>query len=683
MIKLIKMNKTISEIKAVNFILPDKTSFLHINRDDVITTYQNILDRKDKLDINDVIFLYVAGQLGQNYDSNGFKPIIDVEKDFSKSPSELAFVFFQTINGGNLVEIYSQVSNSNKNYFWDLYFKTKTNTRVTKAQFKDFLKKQNHDEISYLCTLSTLLDIYPKEFISVLLSDYHYLPTVIELLWPATNLNSQASYKFPQKYFENHKPKLHSIVQEYVKLCNEDIDKAYILGIFIGNKKVDKFFALTPDEINEIKSLYSKYFATLYQISYSLEFVASRSESFKKAITCRFDLNNEIHRVIIETCPSKLKSLVQNNIESLIIELLFNPRTMHFILSDNVRSYSIFEQTLFLNHTGEYKSSPKHQEMIILAKCLFREIKEIMSAFPGSEFEIALFNFINNNVMSKIAEDNVRLQDEYNPKIKSSPISTLFISIETLIKAYNLFSNHSNKKVSFQELEYNDESPDFEIIKSITPCRHITINQNNSQATRVMNLLFAELYIGDGNGEYIKTLYDWIFKCGDISLLEKHDMNRINELKDMGLLEFQENKIVCNAIQHEILMLLKTLNDEGSFTFSTYRMREVMICAICLLRDENKFVTSDNNLFTQRECDFLNFMLNNKKYINSLALRNKHCHNKTYSIANTSDDYIYGLIILSFLGVTLSCDLKLKEEMQENEELMQNRTSNQASHSKN
>ena len=76
-------------------------------------------------------------------------------------------------------------------------------------------------------------------------------------------------------------------------------------------------------------------------------------------------------------------------------------------------------------------------------------------------------------------------------------------------------------------------------------------------------------------------------------------------------------------------------------------------------------------------------MLNNKKYINSLALRNKHCHNKTYRIADTSDDYIYGLIILSFLGVTLSCDLKLKEEIQENEELMRNRTSNQASHSKN
>ena len=249
MIKLIKMNKTISKIKAVNFVLPDKTSFLHINRDDVITTYQNILKRIDKLDINDIIFLHVAGQLGQNNDSNGFKPIIDVEKDFNKSPLELAFLFFQTINGGNLVEIYSQVSNSNKNYFWDLYFKTKTNTRVTKAQFKDFLNKQNHDEISYLCTLSTLLDIYPSEFVSVLLSDYHYLPNVIELLWPATNLSSQASYKFSQKYFENYKPRLHSIVQEYVKLCNEDIDKAYILGIFIGNKKVDKFFALTPDEI--------------------------------------------------------------------------------------------------------------------------------------------------------------------------------------------------------------------------------------------------------------------------------------------------------------------------------------------------------------------------------------------------------------------------------------------------
>lgn len=180
-------------------------------------------------------------------------------------------------------------------------------------------------------------------------------------------------------------------------------------------------------------------------------------------------------------------------------------------------------------------------------------------------------------------------------------------------------------------------------------------------------------------GEYIKNLYNWIFKCGDISLLDKNDMKRITELKDAGLLEYKDNKLYCNDIQYEMLALLKILNDEGSFTFSTYRMSEAMICAIYMLQKEYEFVIPDNNLFTKSECDFLNFMLNNKKFTNSLALRNKHCHNSTYNIEDIFDDYISGLIILSFIAVTINCDLRLKDEMEENIKIIQNEINNQTS----
>lgn len=671
------MNNPISEIQITNFILPDKTTMLHFNYDDVTATYKTILTRKYNLDINDILFLYVAGQLGQKDDSNEFKPIFNIERDLGKSSSELYQEFFQNLNGGNLVEIYSQVSNANKNYFWDLYLKTKANKRVTNEQFKNFLFKQDHYEISYLRSKTTLLDIYPTEFVSILLSDYRYLPDIIDLLWPAVNLTPQTPYKFPEKHFKSSKARLHSIIKEYVQMCQSNIDKAYILGIFIGNNKVDKFFNLAPDEIDEIKKLYDKYFATLHQISYGFGCTVIRSERFEKAIVCKFNQEKETPRIIIDICPSKLKSVLKNDFESLVIRLLFYPRSMHFALSDNTKSYSVFEKIFLLTHTGEYKSSTTHHQTLIIAKCLFSEIRDIASSYSGSEFEIMLFNFINNNVMPIIAEDNVRLRNEYNPNNKSIPISTLFISIETLLKTFYLFSKHNNRKVSQQELNYIDENYDFEDIKSITPCRHITLNKDNSKATRVMDILFADLYIKDENGEYIKNLYNWIFNCGDISLLDKSDMERIDELKDAGLLEYKDNKLYCNDIQYEMLTLLKILNDESSFTFSTYRMSEAMICAIYMLQNEYKFIIPDNNLFTKSECDFLDFMLNNKKFTNSLALRNKHCHNSTYNIEDIFDDYISGLIILSFIAVTINCDLRLKDEMEENIKIIQNEINNQ------
>ena len=664
------MNETVPKIEIMKFTLPDKTSFIHANSDVIRDTYEKILLRKDSLTINDTLYLFYMGVLYENKNDGKSVPIIDIEKDFGKSPFILANEFFQSVNGGNLCETYSAVASENKSYFWDLYIITETYTRVRNEQFKAFLSKQEHSEISFLRSFQELLNRYTEAFVSVLLSDYHYLQDIIELLWPSTNSISQPRAKLEKKHFTKHKSSLHQMVNAYIGMCKKDASQVHILRVFIGNKKIDEFFELTIDELDEIRDLYMDYFSSLHQISQHFEYIVKISDEFEKAIECnKTEHENDNSKIIIKINSGKLQDMLKNKFEILLINILFKPKSMHFILADNDKSNSAFEKALHLIHEGEYTSYTAHQTATRLIVCLFSVIRDISSSSPSSCFENLLFNYINDQIMSKIGENEVCSESEYNPKTKSIPISTLYISIETMIKTFYLFGTHVGRKVSQKELDYEDKLADFKNIKSVTPLRHATLNKENSKAARIMDILFSDLYIKNETDEYFKTMFEWILKCGDISLLSTHDMKLIEELRDAKLFQIQNNNLIVSKTQLAMLAFLRNLHEDESVTFSSYIMPDFQIEAIQNLL-EGSFITLDNNLFTQKECDYLDYMLNNKRFTNSLALRNKYCHNSSHCNKNILNDYISGLIILSFAAVSISKDLQLKEEMDEITEVM-------------
>ena len=503
------MNETVPKIKIMKFTLLDKISFIHANSDVIRDTYEKILLRKNSLTINDTLYLFYMGAFCENKNDGKSGPIIDIEKDFGKSPFILANEFFQSVNGGNLCETYSAVASENKSYFWDLYIITETYTRVRNEQFKTFLSKQEHSEISFLRSFQELLNRYTEAFVSVLLSDYHYLPDIIELLWPSTNSISQPRAKLEEKHFTKHKSSLHQMVNAYIGMCKKDASQAHILRVFIGNKKIDKFFELTIDELDKIKELYTDYFSSIHQISQTFEYIVKTSDEFEKAILITYnrdDPENDKTKIFIKINPNKLQKKLKEKFELLLVQILFKPESMHFVLADNDKSNSAFEKALHLIHEGEYTSCMAHQLASRLATCLFFGIRDISSSSPSSCFENLLFNYINDHVMSKIAEDEVRLESEYNPEAKSVPISTLYISIETLIKTFYLFSTHVGRKVSQKELDYEDKLADFKNIKSVTPLRHATLNKENRKAVRIMDILFSDLYIKNETDETNETI---------------------------------------------------------------------------------------------------------------------------------------------------------------------------------
>lgn len=94
------MNETVPKIKIMKFTLLDKISFIHANSDVIRDTYEKILLRKDSLTINDTLYLFYMGVLCENKNGGKSVPIIDIEKDFEKSPFILAKEFFQSVAYG-------------------------------------------------------------------------------------------------------------------------------------------------------------------------------------------------------------------------------------------------------------------------------------------------------------------------------------------------------------------------------------------------------------------------------------------------------------------------------------------------------------------------------------------------------------------------------------------------------
>lgn len=78
---------------------------------------------------------------------------------------------------------------------------------------------------------------------------------------------------------------------------------------------------------------------------------------------------------------------------------------------------------------------------------------------------------------------------------------------------------------------------------------------------------------------------------------------------------------------------------------------------------EDNFVRFDSSLFSIQESDFLNYVLNNKKFDNSIALRNTYSHGGPNN--NTPEMHLFenklALLVLVLYIVKIDDELKLRE----------------------
>ncbi|EMF0394422.1 hypothetical protein IGJ18_001640 [Enterococcus sp. AZ078] len=74
---------------------------------------------------------------------------------------------------------------------------------------------------------------------------------------------------------------------------------------------------------------------------------------------------------------------------------------------------------------------------------------------------------------------------------------------------------------------------------------------------------------------------------------------------------------------------------------------------------EEGLLVSENTLFARPEVEYLNYILNNSTFDNSLGLRNKYSHGSV--VEESNEDYLRILIILVVYVIKINEELTIRE----------------------
>ena len=234
--------------------------------------------------------------------------------------------------------------------------------------------------------------------------------------------------------------------------------------------------------------------------------------------------------------------------------------------------------------------------------------------------------------------------------------SILFKIEENIRKQYYLFCKYGE----IDRGMYNALSnvPSLDSLPSYLKRKYIKINPRNREINYIIQLLFFTGVTISNINEYCSadTFYD-LLKGEDVyyTTYTGHNKNYIDTLINNKLLKNENNRL--SFVNEKKIEILKSLYYYSEVNYLFLSDSEVTIIEEFLSLN---WVVFSNNLFSEKESNYLNYMLNEKQFINSRGLRNTYQHGgPIYDEVNKyKEDYLMSIIIL------ISYVVKIYEELE-------------------
>lgn len=139
--------------------------------------------------------------------------------------------------------------------------------------------------------------------------------------------------------------------------------------------------------------------------------------------------------------------------------------------------------------------------------------------------------------------------------------------------------------------------------------------------------------------------------------IAQNDITSINLLKEFDIIFIDKDGQVklqnnCKA------KVLKDLYENRVLSYWHYGEREREYIDTLV---EKGYCLTENGLLSSVEIDFLNYILNNKSFNNSISLRNKYMHGKTCGLEDNEHkrNYYTALMVLVIITLKINDDLCL------------------------
>lgn len=254
--------------------------------------------------------------------------------------------------------------------------------------------------------------------------------------------------------------------------------------------------------------------------------------------------------------------------------------------------------------------------------------------------------------------------EENNIKIK---IQNLFVLDEAIKKQWYLYA----KKTDLDPKLYRYvDTPTNDKLESILKYKYIYLNKENKDIMYFTFLLFStQSGLSHINNELFEENLLLLLTVNDInfSQLHKYQVSKINNLIEAGIISLSEDDVlIFNDNQIIRIRILQSVYYNGVinfyylFTGLSSTEKKVYQQEIIKMINE-KLLINTNSLLSIPEQEYLNFLLNDRDYDNSLRLRNKYQH--AGELDDIPNDYYYGLIVIIIYINKINEELILSTKM--------------------
>lgn len=232
----------------------------------------------------------------------------------------------------------------------------------------------------------------------------------------------------------------------------------------------------------------------------------------------------------------------------------------------------------------------------------------------------------------------------------------LFNELSSFINQFRIYAEEG--ELTSELINVTKESFKIGDIPSLNKNKYAELN-NNPELNQVLDLVFSDqsplAYIsGDYHANsFAELIYKYRLKKDQFSNFQQKELDTLIKHKIIKCGEYIEVADV------KIFALIKDLNDNNFVTYSCLT-KDYQVLIENLIKKE--WLRYSNKLFSFSESDYLDYYLNNSKFSNAMALRNKYEHGCTSHFTNeqNQENYIMGLKCYFIVLLKILNDIEIK-----------------------
>lgn len=629
---------------------------------------------EDAIEFQNVVKYIDADILSIEWGSEYIKKVKKIRTAIQKSTAK----YLGMLSGEDILTSMNSLDNS---YYDDFFWNFKQfnyGDKISEIEFEQYFLAANIP-ISYLLKTSYFGKVYSIFLRDILLSN----SLSIELLLRNYSEGSSEKLIFPENI---KKEDWNELVDSYIDNPDSNINYLGMLENPIKNLDTTKYFNVSPKQKLLIKERMKKYSKSI--VSETSGLVANMS-----IYTTRKNYESDVLKAKLnnEMSPKEvIERSIMNSITALTGE--YPLEQFSYTLRGLIDSEQITEGHSFLDIIKYFRDeydlfsanaisrlpSYPNDEMGVMAKSIGIKTDNsyLHDMYFGTKQQMA---WLKIKTISKLMDEwHIRIEDviewyfvnyckeKYDilwipfdfphcDETIGNKTSTLFRIEENIRKQYIVFSE---EQYIDRNLINEISTPSIEQLSSLLEKKYAYFSENKTAKT-ISYLLFSDqsgiCFIDENlKGEEFATLIN----SNDVRICDfnEHQKRTLQYLIDNNIIEDKNEFIKFTDITK--IELLRSIYLFGVTSFIHASNEEK--AALDELERE-KFIIFDKSLFTKQESDYLNFMLNNKVFDNSWALRNKYQHGVPYyeNSEQYEIDNAIALLVLVHYMIKIEDELEL------------------------